>query len=130
MGMNRHLVLDTNAYSDFVRNQKWKDLISFSPKIHLPIMVIAELKSGFRRGSQFQQNEIQFEYFLEQPNVEILLPNLQTTTYYASIFNHLRNTGVSIPQNDIWIAALSLQHALWLCTSDAHFDHIPQLRRA
>jgi predicted nucleic acid-binding protein len=128
--MNRNLVLDTNAYSDFVRTQKWKNLISFSSRIHVPLMVIAELKSGFRRGSQFRQNEIQFEYFLEQPNVEILLPTLQTTTYYASIFNHLRDTGISIPQNDLWIAALAIQHNLWLCTSDAHFDHIPQLLRA
>ncbi len=128
--MNPPLLLDTNAYSDFVRNLKWQQRISGCPRIHVPLIMIAELKAGFRAGSRFTENEIQFEKFLQQSNVTILNPDLQTTTYYATIFFALREKGVHIPQNDLWIAALALQHGLHLCTSDAHFDHIPQLLRA
>jgi predicted nucleic acid-binding protein len=31
--------------------------------------------------------------------------------------------------NDMWIAALVLQHDLALHARDAHFDHLRQLRR-
>jgi len=128
--MNPPLLLDTNAYSDFVRNLKWQQRISGCPRIYVPLMMIAELKAGFRTGSRFAENEVQFERFLQQSNVTILVADLQTTTYYASIFFTLRSQGIHIPQNDLWIAALALQHGLHLCTSDAHFDHIPQLLRA
>lgn len=39
----------------------------------------------------------------------------------------LRRQGTAIPTNDLWIAALAVQHGLALCTSDAHFRHLPQL---
>jgi len=31
------------------------------------------------------------------------------------------------PDNDLWIAALTLEHALTLITRDKHFRYIPQL---
>lgn len=130
MGMNRPLILDTNAYSDFVRDLRWQRQISECPKVFVPLMVIAELKAGFRSGNRLEQNETLFERFLHQPNITILFPDFQTSTYYASVFADLKAIGIHIPQNDLWIAALALQHGLWLCTSDSHFDHIPRLLRA
>ena len=38
--------------------------------------------------------------------------------------NDLRAKGRPIPENDIWIAALSRQHKRMLATQDAHFDEI------
>ena len=35
-----------------------------------------------------------------------------------------------IPTNDIWIAALVLQHNPALPVRDTHFDHVPQIVRA
>lgn len=37
--------------------------------------------------------------------------------------------GTPIPTNDMWLAALVLQHGLTLYARDAHFDHLPQLSR-
>jgi len=128
--MNKPLILDTNAYSDFVRSLKWKDAISTAGKVYLPLIVIGELKAGFLSGSRLHHNEQIFEQFLSQGNVLPLIPDLQTSHYYALVFADLRAKGVHIPQNDLWIAALALQHGFWLCTSDTHFDHIPQLLRA
>ncbi|MBV8531935.1 MAG: PIN domain-containing protein [Candidatus Eremiobacteraeota bacterium] len=53
----------------------------------------------------------------------------QTTHHYAAIFRQLRKQGTPIPENDMWIAALVLQHNLILHTRDRHFDHLPQLAR-
>jgi predicted nucleic acid-binding protein len=47
-----------------------------------------------------------------------------------SIFAQLRRQGTPIPTNDIWIAALVLQHDLVLLTDDTHFSNIPQIARA
>ncbi|HFE66754.1 MAG TPA: PIN domain-containing protein, partial [Chloroflexi bacterium] len=35
--------------------------------------------------------------------------------------------GRPIPENDIWIAALAIEHELTLVTRDAHFEEIEQL---
>jgi predicted nucleic acid-binding protein len=37
--------------------------------------------------------------------------------------------GTPILTDDMWIAALVLEHSLCLCDRDAHFDHLPQLTR-
>lgn len=56
-----------------------------------------------------------------------LLPDAETTEHYARLFAHLRGQGTPIPANDLRIAAQAVQHGLTLCTSDAHFRHLPQL---
>jgi len=68
--------------------------------------------------------------FLNTPRVSVLYADEQTTHHYASVFAQLRRQGTPIPTNDIWIAAIVLQHDLALLTSDAHFSSLPQLARA
>jgi len=41
--------------------------------------------------------------------------------------DQLRKIGKPIPENDIWIAALTLQHNLSLATRDKHFENIEGL---
>lgn len=53
----------------------------------------------------------------------------QTTHHYAAIYMELRKRGAGIPTNDLWIAALVIQHNLVLCTSAPHFERISQLAR-
>lgn len=68
-------------------------------------------------------------HFLNSPRVEILFADEQTTHHYARLFYQLRKQGTPIPTNDIWIAALVVQHDLVLCARDHHFEHLPQLPR-
>jgi tRNA(fMet)-specific endonuclease VapC len=42
----------------------------------------------------------------------------------------MKRIGKPIPDNDLWIAALCVQHNLTLISRDPHFDRIPQLLRA
>jgi tRNA(fMet)-specific endonuclease VapC len=41
--------------------------------------------------------------------------------------SRLRTIGRPIPENDLWIAALALQHHLTLATRDQHFQHVARL---
>lgn len=67
--------------------------------------------------------------FLAKPGVSILFADDQTTQHYASIYRQLRKQGTPMPMNDMWLAALVIQHNLALHARDRHFDHPPQLRR-
>ncbi len=68
--------------------------------------------------------------FLLVDGVGVLYPDEQTSHHYASVFRQLRHQGTPIPTNDLWIAALVLQHNLVLHSRDRHFDHLPQIVRA
>jgi predicted nucleic acid-binding protein len=67
--------------------------------------------------------------FLNSPRVRVLYTDEQTTHHYASLFRQLRDQGTPIPTNDLWIAALVIQHDLILCSRDRHFDALPQIAR-
>ena len=47
-----------------------------------------------------------------------------TARRYAAIRAALAAAGTPIPQNDIWIAAVAVQHGLTLVTHDAHFRRV------
>lgn len=48
---------------------------------------------------------------------------------YAAVYRQLRRQGTPIPTNDLWIAALVLQHNLVLFARDRHFDSVAQIAR-
>ena len=124
------IALDTNRYTDFCRgDEQVGEHIACAEKIYLPFVVLGELRAGFQAGSKAKQNERILIRFLNSPRVRLLLPDEQTTHHYAGVFAQLRKQGTPIPTNDIWIAALVLQHDLLLMARDSHFDHVPQLAR-
>ena len=97
--------------------------------VWLPFIVVGELRAGFAAGTQGPRNEAAMRRFLMQPGVGILYADEQTTHHYSSVYRQLRTQGTPIPTNDMWIAALVLQHSLALCARDAHFDALPQIVR-
>jgi predicted nucleic acid-binding protein len=124
-----NVVLDTNAYSDFFRGVPSRVAVIRSAEgIHVPLIALGELRAGFAAGNRNLQNIAALERFLAKPRVSVLLPHEATTEEYARIFLQLRKKGVAIPTNDLWIAALAVQHGLDLCTSDAHFREVDGLR--
>ena len=124
------IALDTNAYCDFMRGDSARvEVIRTARHIHLPLIVLGELRAGFAAGNQKSTNAANLQRFLNSPRVSILLPDEQTTHHYAQLYLQLRKKGAAIPTNDLWIAALSVQHNLVLCTSDTHFQNLPQVAR-
>jgi len=125
------LALDTNRYSDLVHGDLHvTEIVESADEVWLPFIVLAELRAGFSLGSKGAHNEAVLRRFLFKPGVGILYPDEQTTHHYASVYRQLRHQGTPIPTNDMWIAALVLQHSLTLCARDAHFEALPQLPRA
>jgi tRNA(fMet)-specific endonuclease VapC len=125
------LVLNTNRYTDLCRGDvSVVETIELADEVWLPFIVLGELRAGFAVGSQGPRNEAVLRRFLLKPAVGVLFADEQTTHHYAAVFRQLRKQNTPIPTNDIWIAALVLQHSLILFARDAHFDALPQLPRA
>ena len=124
------IALDTNRYTDLCRGVAGViEPIARAERIFMPFIVPAELRAGFKVGTRAKQNERVLIRFLNSPRARLLLPDEQTTHHYAALFAQLRKQATPIPTNDIWIAALVLQHNLGLLARDSHYDHLPQLAR-
>ena len=78
-------------------------------------------------GTRGADNERVFEQFLHRERVEVVLPTMETTRHYANLFRQLRTAGTPIPTNDLWIAAIVMQHDLRLYSRDKHFEVLPQI---
>jgi tRNA(fMet)-specific endonuclease VapC len=124
------LALDTNRYTDLCRGDRFVvEAIEMADEVWLPFVVVGELRAGFAAGSQGPRNEAVLRRFLLKPGVGILYAGEQTTHHYANVYRQLRKQGTPIPANDMWIAALVLEHSVVLAARDAHFDALPQLAR-
>ena len=124
------IALDTNRYTDlWAGSAEVVKIVEEADEVYLPFAVVAELRARFLKGTRSAENERTLRSFLSKPGVHILFPDEQTTSQYAALQNQLWRQGTPIPINDLWIAALVLQHGLILYARDKHFDHIPQLMR-
>lgn len=124
------LAIDTNRYTDFCRgNEETVFILERAEIVILPFIVLGELRAGFAVGKYGTHNERVLRRFLMRDGVQTLYPDDQTTHHYSGVYRQLRGQGTPIPTNDMWIAALVLQHNLVLCARDRHFDHLPQIAR-
>ena len=124
------IALDSNRYVDFRRNDPESvHIVTTAEKIVLPFIVLGELRSGFLGGTRLMSNERELSSFLHSPRVEVAFADEATTHLYADLQVRLYQAGTPIPTNDIWIAALAIQHGLALFTRDKHFDLVPRLAR-
>jgi tRNA(fMet)-specific endonuclease VapC len=103
--------------------------IEAADEVWLPFIVIGELRAGFAVGTQGPRNEEVLSRFRLKPGVDVLYADEQSTYHYATVYRQLRKQGTPIPTNDMWIAALVVQHSLVLFDRDAHFNALPQLNR-
>jgi tRNA(fMet)-specific endonuclease VapC len=122
------LAIDTNRYRDFCEGDSvaLKQLQAVD-QIFMPLPVLAELRAGFACGTLAAENERTLNRFLDRPRVTVLMPDEQTTFHYGRLYAQLRQQGTPVPANDLWIAALVVQHRLTLYTRDDHFKHLPQI---
>lgn len=122
------MILDTNALSAFADEDP--DLLAIlhsASRMALPVLVLGEYRSGISRSRHCAQYEAWLELFIADSVV--LDIDRETSRHYAAVVLDLRQIGKRIPANDVWIAALSRQHALPVLTRDRHFDLVPGLER-
>jgi tRNA(fMet)-specific endonuclease VapC len=124
------IAIDTNRYVDLCRGvTETVEVLETADALMLPFVVLGELRAGFAHGRKQAENEHVLRRFLLKDGVHVLFPDEQTTHHYAAVFRQLRRQGTPIPTNDMWLAALVLQHNLALHACDKHFDHLPQVVR-
>ena len=121
-------MLDTNIIIGFFKNDhsiveklkasEWKN-------IFVPGIVLGELFYGAEQSSKRTENIKRIENFID--TCQIMECNADTARVYGRVKNILKLGGTPIPENDIWIAALSEQYRTTLVTRDNHFDAIPGL---
>ena len=124
------IALDTSRLTDLFQGDA--NLASFlggCDEVWIPFVVLAEMKAGFLGGTRQIQNAALLSNLLNRETVAVLYADRETTEQYARLFVQLKRAGTPVPDNDLWIAALSMEHDLAVITRDRHFDHIPQLRR-
>ena len=122
------LALDTNRYTDLARGDSTLAAqIEACEWVGVPFVVVGELRAGFSAGKKSSDNERNLARFLGRPGIHVLWASDVTTRLYASIFGRLRKIGRPIPTNDLWIAALALEHEAALLTRDPDFRRVTEL---
>ena len=118
--MSGRYVLDTNVViALFANDAAVVERIRGTDEVFVPSVVIGELYYGARRSGRVD------EFAAESA---VLSCDVGSVQRYGEIKDELRKKGRPIPENDIWVAALALQHDLTLVSRDEHFRQVSALR--
>ena len=103
------------------------EIVSEASEIGIPVIVAGEFAFGIAQSRHREAYERSLQRMLDRCTV--LDVDIETARHYAVMRLELRAAGTPIPANDVWIAALSRQHAMPVMSRDSHFDFIRGLRR-
>lgn len=124
----RPILLDTNAYASFKRNEaEIIEIVQHAALICISPIIIGELLAGFDGGNRAKQNKIELKKFLESSRIVVYPLTPDTSHFFSQIYCSLKNKGKPIPTNDMWIASQALEHGCVVCTHDKHFGFIEGL---
>ncbi len=122
------MILDTNAVSSLLAGDPaLGDLLAASPRHHLPVLVIGEYLFGLARSHHRERLGLLFASLIRESRV--LVVDQVTAEVYSQVREGLRAKGRPIPENDVWIAALALQHEQSVVSRDDHFDSVRGVTR-
>lgn len=122
------MILDTNAVSALLAGDPaLAEVLEASERHHLPTVVLGEYRYGLRRS----RKQRSIEPWLDQLETESDVLEIESVTarHYAVVRSELRRKGRPIPENDVWIAALAVQHSLAIVSRDGHFDEVDGVHR-
>ena len=124
------MILDTNAVSSLLSGDKRiGEVLPRADGHHLPLTVIGEYQFGLLGLESRRRSRLQSLFRRLEAGSTVLYPDRATADWYASIRFELKRRGNPIPENDVWIAALSRQHGLDIISQDPHFDAVDGIRR-
>jgi tRNA(fMet)-specific endonuclease VapC len=127
--MSGKYLLDTNiVIALFADDTAVRDQLGQVEQVFVPSIVIGELYYGAHRSEHVKENLARIDEFAFS-NV-VLGCDTETARRYGEINHSLQVKGRPIPENDIWIAAIALQHNLMLISRDAHLEEIESLSMA
>ena len=122
------IALDTSVAIDVLSATADADaLLSGASEHLLPAPVVGELRYGALNSRKAPENLVKVEALVRR--CVVLNVTVSTAEVYAQLRLALRQKGKPIPENDLWIAALCVEHQVPLAAADAHFDAIDDLMR-
>ncbi len=122
----KKLLLDTNIVIKlFAGDKAVVELIKTDADIFVPSIVIGELYYGAELSIHKTSNIGKIELFAK--SASLLSCDAETAKHYGHVKASLKLKGTPIPENDLWIAALAIQHKIVLVTLDKHFNGLPRL---
>jgi len=125
--MSGRYLLDTNIIiALFADEAVVKNNLAQTDEVFIPSPAIGELCYGARKSGRPQENLARVDELIA--NSTVLGCDAETARQYSEVKNKLRLKGRPLPENDIWIAALALQHGLIVVTRDAHFQEVENLQ--
>ncbi len=127
------LVFDTSALSKILDGNKELISVATQPQFDsylLPLSADTELRFGFKHGNRELANLDNFYHIKKTYGLEPACPNQETGLIYADIATYCRSMGLSLSDNDIWIASAAVQCGGTLLTTDNDFTALPQVRLA
>jgi len=101
------------------------DAVQRADEVFVPAVTLGELHYGAEKSSRPEANAERIGEFAAR--CAVLACDAVTSRYYGRIKDRLRRKGTPIPENDVWIASVELQHGLTLVSRDAHFSLVEGL---
>ena len=121
------VALDTSVAIDVLADRAASLTSQPITEFLLPVPVVGELRYGALNSRRADENVVEVERLVAR--CHILDITLATAEVYARLRLDLKKKGKPIPENDLWIASLALQHSLPVVTRDTHFEWVTGLNR-
>ena len=121
-------LLDTNAAIALIaKNSALLALIETGSDVYISTITLGEMYFGAEKSARVEANWKEVDQIAS--GLQILQIDIVTARQYARVRNGLRLKGRPIPENDVWISALAIQHKLTLFTRDHHFNEVAHLEK-
>jgi predicted nucleic acid-binding protein len=124
------LVFDTTALSHFLNEDENIIRVLANKEFDhyvIPAATDAEIRFGFMNGSRQVDNFAKYANIIQSLSLELVYPNQDTSIIYAELATWAKQRGISLSNNDFWIAATTRQLGGKLLTLDGDFKHLPQI---
>ena len=106
---------------------KLQERLESADEVLLPVTVLGELCAGFEGGSRLAENLALLAAFRSQPGFVVVDLTDNIAQRYAAIVMSLKQQGMPIPTNDIWIAAAALENGGRIIAYDHRFKAVAGL---
>ncbi len=125
--MNGRYLLDTNiVIALFADEVEVKESLAKANEVFISSITIGELCHSAKKSARSTENLERIKNFVA--SITVLGCDLETAYRYGEVKNKLRFKGKLLLENDVWIAAITIQSNLMLVTRDAHFQEVENLQ--
>lgn len=119
-------LLDTNVLIALIAGEAAVTAaVTAASAVFVPAIALGELFYGAQKSGRPLQNLQAVERL--SAAAAVLPCGVETARRYGELKARLRSAGTPLPENDIWIGALAVEHDLTLVSRDSHFAALPEI---